>query len=135
MAVGRNVTFTLNPPINITAGSWLFDGNILVFWYPGQFIVSDNYKGRLSFNSSTSQITLHSVQVSDSGPYVLQGMNPAVKVELRLSVQGEFCIQLQTNFTSSYDICYLVTVKIKGGQDYKENKEQRAVYSVQEYTP
>ncbi|MCJ8728841.1 hypothetical protein PDJAM_G00009110 [Pangasius djambal] len=87
LAVGGSVTLTLNPQMNITAGSWLLDGNILVFWYPDNIIVSDSYKGRMSFNSSTRQISLYSVQVTDSGLYVLQGMNPIVKAELELSVQ------------------------------------------------
>ncbi|KAI5105928.1 carcinoembryonic antigen-related cell adhesion molecule 5 precursor, partial [Silurus meridionalis] len=87
LAVGGNVTLTLNPHINISAGGWLLDGNILVFWYPGMFIVSDSYKGRVAFNTSTSQFSLYSVQVTDSGVYALQGMSPTVNAELRLSVQ------------------------------------------------
>lgn len=93
--------------MNITAGSWLFDGNILLFWYPDQSIVSDSYKGRISLNLSTSQITLYSAQVSDSGLYVLQGMNPIVKAELLLSVQGEFPnTHNQTHFTNSFNMLY-----------------------------
>ncbi|XP_027003925.2 carcinoembryonic antigen-related cell adhesion molecule 5-like [Tachysurus fulvidraco] len=87
LVVGGNVTLTLNPLMNISAGNWLFDGNILMLWYPDQFIVSDSYKERISFNSSTRQITLYSAQVSDSGLYVLQGLKPNVKAELILSVQ------------------------------------------------
>ncbi|TSZ83248.1 Hemicentin-1 [Bagarius yarrelli] len=87
LAVGENVTLTPNPSINITAGSWLFDGNIMLFWYPDNFIVGDSYNGRVSFNSSTSQITLYSAQLSNSGLYVLQGMNPTVNARVTLSVQ------------------------------------------------
>lgn len=73
--------------MKITAGSWLLDGNILVFFYPDPFILSD--PKRIFFNSSTSQLSLYSVQVNDSGLYVLQGVTPTVKAELELSVQGE----------------------------------------------
>ncbi|KAF5904433.1 carcinoembryonic antigen-related cell adhesion molecule 5-like, partial [Clarias magur] len=62
LAVGENVTITLNPQMNITVGSWLLGGNILVTFYPGGFKVNDGYTGRISFNTSTSQITLYSVQ-------------------------------------------------------------------------
>ncbi|KAK3571900.1 hypothetical protein QTP86_020544 [Hemibagrus guttatus] len=86
-AVGGNVTLTLNPLMNITIGNWLFNGNVLLIWYPNQFIANENYKGRISFNLSTNQITLYSVQLSDSGLYKLQGMAPNVNVELTQSVQ------------------------------------------------
>lgn len=86
--------------MNITAGSWLLDGNILVFFYPDHYIVSDSYKGRIFFNSLTSQISLNSVQVTDSGLYALQGMNPVVKADLKLSVQGKFpSTHIQKHFT------------------------------------
>ncbi|KAK3551611.1 hypothetical protein QTP70_019753 [Hemibagrus guttatus] len=87
VAVGGNVTLTLNPLMNITIGNWLFNGNVLLIWYPNQFIANENYKGRISFNLSTNQITLYSVQLSDSGLYKLQGMAPNVNVELTQSVQ------------------------------------------------
>lgn len=97
--------------MTIISGSWLLDGNILVFFYPDNVIVSDSYKERLSFNSSTSQLSLHSVQVNDSGLYVLQGMNPAVKAELNLTVQGEFPnTHNHRHFTNNFYMIYLENV-------------------------
>ncbi|KAF4088389.1 hypothetical protein AMELA_G00082400 [Ameiurus melas] len=87
LAVGENVTLTLNPQMNITVGTWMLDGRVLVLWYPNQFIVNDSYKGQISFNLFTSQISVYSAQVNNSGLYVLQGMVPAVNAELKLSVQ------------------------------------------------
>ncbi|XP_058252126.1 carcinoembryonic antigen-related cell adhesion molecule 5-like [Hemibagrus wyckioides] len=86
-AVGGNVTLTLNPLMNITIGTWSFNGNFMLIWFPNQLSVNENYKGRISFNLSTNQITLYSVQVSDSGLYKLQGMEPNLNVELTQSVQ------------------------------------------------
>ncbi|XP_053349996.1 carcinoembryonic antigen-related cell adhesion molecule 1 [Clarias gariepinus] len=87
LAVGENVTITLNPQMNITVGSWLLGGNILVTFYPGGIAVNDSYRGRISLNTSTSQISLYSVQVSDSGLLVLQAFIPTVNAQLQLSVQ------------------------------------------------
>ncbi|XP_017561495.1 carcinoembryonic antigen-related cell adhesion molecule 1 [Pygocentrus nattereri] len=87
VAAGGNITLSVNPAISISAGTWLFQSSILAFWYPGNFILGDVYAGRVSFDSLTLQLSLHSVQTNDSGLYVLQGVTPKVRAEITLSVQ------------------------------------------------
>lgn len=109
LSVGGNVTLTLNPPTNIDIGNWLLNGNTLVIFYPNGFDVNNTYKERLSFNQSTKQVSLSSLQVNDSGLYKLQGLNPPLTAELILSVQGEFSItnsQKHSTYCDSYSICY-----------------------------
>lgn len=106
--------------MSISAGTWMLDGKVLVFWYPDTFIVSDSYKGQISFNLSTSQISVYSVQVNNSGLYVLQGMTPPVSAELKLSVQGEFpYIHIQKHFTNSFYMLYFENVSEKKGKRKK----------------
>ncbi|KAL7886542.1 hypothetical protein AOLI_G00042630 [Acnodon oligacanthus] len=87
VAAGRNVTLTVNPSISISVGTWLFQSSVLAFWYPSNLIIGDGYAGRVSFNPSTLQLSLRSVQTNDSGLYVLQGMSPSVRAEVTLSIQ------------------------------------------------
>ncbi|XP_066539333.1 carcinoembryonic antigen-related cell adhesion molecule 5-like isoform X2 [Hoplias malabaricus] len=87
VVAGRNVTISVNPGMTISAGTWLFGSNMIVFWFPDMLVHGDNYKNRISFNSTSAQLTLWSVQVNDSGLYVLQGANPNIRTEVSLSVQ------------------------------------------------
>ncbi|KAK1795386.1 hypothetical protein P4O66_010560, partial [Electrophorus voltai] len=87
VAAGGNVTLTLNPATNIEAGNWLFENNVMVFWYPGNFILEGSSPGRVSFNSSSLQLSLCFLQVNDSGRYTLQGAIPPLRAEVALSVQ------------------------------------------------
>ncbi|XP_072536669.1 carcinoembryonic antigen-related cell adhesion molecule 1 [Salminus brasiliensis] len=86
--VGENVTLSVSPAMAIDAGTWQFENSFLVFWYPGSVTVGKEYTGRVSFSSSTLELSLHSLQVNDSGLYVLQGVNPIVQAEVSLSVQA-----------------------------------------------
>uniref|UniRef100_W5LHE3 Ig-like domain-containing protein n=1 Tax=Astyanax mexicanus TaxID=7994 RepID=W5LHE3_ASTMX len=90
LRVGENVTFSVNPLIAIEAGTWQFENNILVFWYPGDIMVGNGYEGRVSFNQTSLQLSLHSLQTNDSGVYILQSVKPSVQAQVSLSVQGEF---------------------------------------------
>ncbi|XP_036435737.1 carcinoembryonic antigen-related cell adhesion molecule 5-like [Colossoma macropomum] len=87
VAAGGNITLSVNPVISISAGTWLFQSSILAFWYPDNLMLGEGYAGRVSFNSSTLQLTLRSVQANDSGLYVLQGVSPSVRAEVTLSIQ------------------------------------------------
>lgn len=107
LAVGGNVSLTPKPLMNITAGTWLLNGSVLVLFYPDHFFVSDSHKGRMFFNLSTSQICLYSVQVTDSGLYELQGISPNVKADLHLSVQGKLSYtNKQKYFTTDFYILH-----------------------------
>ncbi|XP_076847354.1 carcinoembryonic antigen-related cell adhesion molecule 1 [Brachyhypopomus gauderio] len=87
VAAGRNVTLTLNPATTIIAGNWLFEGNVMVFWYKEMFILEGSYGDRASFNSSSLQLSLGFVNVNDSGVYALQGASPPLRAQVVLSVQ------------------------------------------------
>lgn len=84
--VGSNVT--LYGPASINTGAWLFDNNIIVLIFPGNHIISNEWRRRVIFNSSMSSLTIKSVQLNYSGEYALEEVN-SFDAQLTLSVQGE----------------------------------------------
>lgn len=89
VVVGKDVILKPNPTMKIQAGSWSFNSNMIVFWYPGQAIINKLYNHSVYFNESDASLTLRSVQVNESGDYVLNGALPPYQVKLTLSVEGE----------------------------------------------
>ena len=84
-AVGDNVMLSLSSPLDIVVGSWTHDGQVLVLIYPGGYIP---YDSRVTFNRTSSSLSIRSLQLSDSGDYILQnGAN--IVASLTLSVQGK----------------------------------------------
>ncbi|XP_008288307.1 carcinoembryonic antigen-related cell adhesion molecule 1 [Stegastes partitus] len=80
LPVGSNVTLYSTTPV--TTGAWLFNNSLIVLIFPGNpAILSD----RVTYNSSTSSLTLMSLKVDDSGEYALQDV--AFRAKLMLSVQ------------------------------------------------
>ncbi|KAK5861854.1 hypothetical protein PBY51_017298 [Eleginops maclovinus] len=82
--VGSSVT--LFGKDNVTTGTWIFDNNLIVLIFPGNVIISKNWKNRVTFNSTTVSLTITSVQLEDSGVYTLQDINDFI-ARLTLSVQ------------------------------------------------
>lgn len=81
-------TVTLTSQTNVTTGAWLFNNDIIVIIFPGNAIITNTWSERVTFNSTTSSLTIRSLQVEDSGLYTLQAVN-SFRAQLTLSVQGK----------------------------------------------
>ncbi|XP_037641892.1 carcinoembryonic antigen-related cell adhesion molecule 1 isoform X1 [Sebastes umbrosus] len=84
LPVGSNVTLFSRE--NVTTGAWLFGNNIIVFIIPGGPIIINTLLDRVTFNPTTSSLTIKSLQLEESGLYLLQGVN-SFRAQLTLSVQ------------------------------------------------
>ncbi|XP_034466361.1 carcinoembryonic antigen-related cell adhesion molecule 1 [Hippoglossus hippoglossus] len=84
VAVGSNVT--LYSQTNVTQGVWMFENNIIVMFFAGNPIISDSWRDRVTYNSTTSSLAIRSLQLEDSGVYTLQAVN-VFHAELTLSVR------------------------------------------------
>lgn len=90
VAVGSNVTISVNDTGTITVGLWLFGTSTLYMWYPGDLIQGTSHQIGTEFNSSTYQLTLSSVTLKNSGLYVLESLGPIkTRAEITLDVQGK----------------------------------------------
>ncbi|XP_052002358.1 carcinoembryonic antigen-related cell adhesion molecule 1 isoform X1 [Xyrauchen texanus] len=88
VAVGSNVTLSLNDSITITVGSWLYGSGTVLFWYPGDTVTGSSFNEGMSFNNISYALTLTSVTLNRSGLYVLEKLSPpSSKGEFRLEVQ------------------------------------------------
>eukprot|EP00063_Salmo_salar_P081991 XP_014056826.1 PREDICTED: hemicentin-2-like isoform X3 [Salmo salar] len=87
LAVGSNVTLNLVPQSPINVGIWSYETTIIVLFYPNGSRVSTSYLGRVSFNRSSSELSISSLQLNDSGLYTVQGMEPVRYAVVTLSVQ------------------------------------------------
>ncbi|XP_051574400.1 carcinoembryonic antigen-related cell adhesion molecule 1 [Myxocyprinus asiaticus] len=88
VAVGSNVTLSLNDSMTITVGSWLYGSGTVVFWYPGDTITGSSFDEGIAFNSSSYDLVLTSVTLSRSGLYVIESLKPLLsKGQFRLEVQ------------------------------------------------
>ncbi|XP_035528094.1 carcinoembryonic antigen-related cell adhesion molecule 1 [Morone saxatilis] len=98
LPVGSNVT--LFSRSSVPAGAWMFNSNIIVMIFPGDKIIADTWRDRVIFNSTTSSLTIRSLQVEDSGLYTLQALN-LFRSELTLSVQVPISnVTLRANATN-----------------------------------
>lgn len=82
--VGSEVTLFSQTPV--TTGVWMFNNTMIVMIIPGTTIISNNWNNTVSFNSTTSSLTIRSLQLENSGLYTLQGANSFL-AQLTLSVQ------------------------------------------------
>lgn len=81
-------TVTLSSDSSVSSGAWLFNNDIIVMIFGTNKIISDQWKDRVTFNSTSNHTSLaiRSLQVADSGIYTLQALN-LFRVQLQLSVQ------------------------------------------------
>lgn len=88
LPVGSNVT--LSSQASVVAGAWIFNSDIIVMIFPGGEIISNGWKDRITFNSTSNNmsLTIRSVQSQDSGLFTLQAVN-SFRAQLTLSVQGK----------------------------------------------
>ncbi|XP_042279318.1 hemicentin-1-like [Thunnus maccoyii] len=98
LPVGSNVT--LFSEATVTTGSWQFNNNMIVLMYPGNVVISNAWKNRTIFNSTSSSLAIMSVQLEDSGLYTLQEIN-SFHDQLTLSVQVPISnVTLRANATN-----------------------------------
>ncbi len=81
-------TVTLTSQTSVTTGVWMFKSDIIVIIYPGNAIIDNTWRNRVTVNSTTSSLTIRSLQVEDSGLYTLEEVN-SFRAQLTLSVQGK----------------------------------------------
>lgn len=83
--VGSNVT--LNSQASVSTGVWMLaDMGIIVFISSGNAMIDMDWRDRVTFNPNTSSLTIRSLQVEDSGMYILEAFN-SFRANLTLSVQ------------------------------------------------
>ncbi|XP_078107950.1 carcinoembryonic antigen-related cell adhesion molecule 1 [Sander vitreus] len=98
LPVGNNVTLFGQLPI--TTGAWMFNNQIIVMIFPGGQIITNTWSNRVTFNSTTSSLTIMSLQLEDSGVYTLQSVNNFL-AQLTLSVQVPISnVTLRANATN-----------------------------------
>ncbi|XP_065813952.1 hemicentin-1 [Labrus bergylta] len=84
LQVGSTVILSSNA--SVTTGIWSFEGALIVFIFPGNFIISNTWTSRVEFDLNSSSLTIKSLTLEDSGKYTLQALN-IFDAELRLDVQ------------------------------------------------
>lgn len=65
---------------------------MIVMIYPGNHIISNNWKDRVTLNLTSNQtsLTINSLRLQDSGEYVLEDLQGTLdRSRVQLSVQGE----------------------------------------------
>uniref|UniRef100_A0A3Q3XCZ4 Ig-like domain-containing protein n=1 Tax=Mola mola TaxID=94237 RepID=A0A3Q3XCZ4_MOLML len=87
LPVGKNVT--LFSQAGVSVGAWMFNTTMIVMIFPGNEIISNDWRNRLISNTTTnySSLTITSMRVEDSGVYTLQDVN-LFQAQLTLSVQA-----------------------------------------------
>uniref|UniRef100_A0A8C7MU40 Ig-like domain-containing protein n=1 Tax=Oncorhynchus kisutch TaxID=8019 RepID=A0A8C7MU40_ONCKI len=105
LAVGSNVTLNLVPQSPINIGTWSYETTIIVLFYPNGSSVSTSYQGRVSFNRSSSELSISSLQLNDSGLYTVQGMEPVLYAVVTLSVREPISnVTLRANATDLVEL-------------------------------
>lgn len=66
----------------------LADMGIIVFISSGTAMIDMDWRDRVTFNPNTSSLTIRSLQLDDSGMYILEAFN-LFRANLTLSVQGK----------------------------------------------
>ncbi|KAK2910039.1 carcinoembryonic antigen-related cell adhesion molecule 1 [Channa argus] len=82
--VGSNVT--LFSTDSSSEGAWLFNNNIMLIILPTGSIINNAWKTRITYNATTSSLSLSSLTLEDSGVYTLDSIN-VFRANLTLSVQ------------------------------------------------
>lgn len=87
--VGDTVTLSLFPPTTLRSGSWAVGEALIVAWLDEQQAVFPEYSGRASVDILSGALTLSAVTVTDSGVYVVQGMEPQLRASATVTVVGK----------------------------------------------
>ncbi|KAA0703160.1 Carcinoembryonic antigen-related cell adhesion molecule 5 [Triplophysa tibetana] len=74
VAVGTNVTISVNNPPNIPFGVWLFGPSIVFLWTGGVTFEGSSYSTGITFDNASYALTIINVNLNSSGLYVLESM-------------------------------------------------------------
>ncbi|XP_062321574.1 carcinoembryonic antigen-related cell adhesion molecule 1 isoform X2 [Osmerus eperlanus] len=72
-AVNSNVTLQVYPDTSIPGGMWFHESTYILMWYPEGSLVDPIWTSRITFNSTSLALSIRSVQVADSGLYLIRG--------------------------------------------------------------
>ncbi|XP_056457879.1 carcinoembryonic antigen-related cell adhesion molecule 1 isoform X1 [Gadus chalcogrammus] len=103
LPVGSDVTLSLSNQTTIIVGTWLFESIPILIMYDGGSFIFPPWQERITFNRTSAELSIKSLQMSDSGIYKLTGGEPSFEVEIALSVQ-----ELISNVTLSANAAHLV---------------------------
>lgn len=107
VAVGTNVTISVNNPPIISSGTWLFGQGVVFLWSGGLIFDGSSYLYGITFNSSSYAITISNVNLNSSGLYALESMGSNKgRGDVTLEVQGELSLL-------SYINTYYHTLSVK----------------------
>ncbi|CAB1334002.1 unnamed protein product [Coregonus sp. 'balchen'] len=105
LALGSNVTLNLVPQSPIIIGTWSYETTVVVLFYPTGLSVHISYQDRVSFNRSSSELSISSLQLNDSGMYTIQGMEPDLHTVVILSVREPISnVTLRANATDLVEL-------------------------------
>uniref|UniRef100_A0A674NI58 Ig-like domain-containing protein n=1 Tax=Takifugu rubripes TaxID=31033 RepID=A0A674NI58_TAKRU len=100
--VGSNVTLSVQGVV--TTGAWIFNNSMIVMMYPGNHIISTNWKDKVTLNLTSNQtsLTINSLWLQDSGEYVLQDLEEPIS-NVTLKAQATDLVELNDSavFTCS----------------------------------
>ncbi|XP_056619313.1 carcinoembryonic antigen-related cell adhesion molecule 1 [Triplophysa dalaica] len=74
VAVGTDVTISVNNPPIISFGAWLFGPSVVFLWSGGVTFNGSSYSTGITFNSASYALTISNVNLNSSGLYVLESM-------------------------------------------------------------
>uniref|UniRef100_UPI003AACB362 hemicentin-1-like n=1 Tax=Centroberyx gerrardi TaxID=166262 RepID=UPI003AACB362 len=93
-------TVTLSSQTRVTLGTWQHDTDIIVLIIPGRITLNNAWRDRITFNSTSSELSIRSLQLSDSGLWKLEEFN-SFSADLTLSVQEPVSnVTLRANATN-----------------------------------
>lgn len=87
--VGDTVTLSLFPPTALRSGSWAVGESLIITWLEEQQVVFPSHSGRASVDILSGALTLSAVTESDSGVYVVQGVDPQLRASVAITVVGK----------------------------------------------
>ncbi|XP_051901304.1 carcinoembryonic antigen-related cell adhesion molecule 5-like [Pristis pectinata] len=68
---GGNALFSVRPSAEVTSGNWAVDGKLVLQWINANVVYGSGYQSRAELFSSNGSLLLRSVNMSDSGEYIV----------------------------------------------------------------
>ncbi|XP_051901303.1 neural cell adhesion molecule 2-like [Pristis pectinata] len=89
VTVGGNALFSVRPSAEVTSGSWAFYGKLVLQWINANVVYGSGYQSRAELFSSNGSLLLRSVNMSDSGEYIVNmltksGSSASATITLRV---------------------------------------------------
>ncbi|KAM4600710.1 carcinoembryonic antigen-related cell adhesion molecule 1 [Polymixia lowei] len=101
LPIGKNITLSLSSQTPIIVGTWLHKTDVIVVVYPGGSTTGPAWLNRITFNSTSGELSIRSLQLADSGLYTFEGLDPILRAQITLSVQEPISnVTLRVNETN-----------------------------------